>query len=360
MLTLEAAGAGLTFDETIGNIPYLWFGKLHPLHKAPWYGEVEELQGLPPVERRLAGDFFCMPFGKSDLISDPQHGYTANGEWALIDRTDADERHQMRFELQVPVMGARIKKELRLIDGNPVLYQRHDIIGGMGKVTLAHHPMVHMADGGRLTFSPKRAAVTPDKPPVDGRHVLAYPARSTKLSAFPGAKKTANLHRYSERVGNEDFITLIEAEGSKIGWTALVRKAERDILFFMKESAVLPVTMLWYSNGGREFAPWSGRHTGVLGIEDGIAAGAAGHLAAIGANAVSAEGVSTCLTLEPKTKHVIRHAMGAVRAPSGFEEVASLELIEDRLILTSTDDAEIVVAFDPDFFRSAMPLGSGS
>ena len=360
MLTLEAAGAGLVFDEEIGNIPDLWFGALHPLHKAPWYGEVEDLQGVPAVDRRLAGDFFCMPFGKSDIFPFPQHGYTCNGEWALIDRTEADTRHQIRLELQVPVMGARVQKELRLIDGSPVLYQRHDIIGGEGQVTLAHHPMFQMAEGGRLSFSKKRVGITPEKPLVEGRSRLAYPARSSKFTAFPGAKKSVNLHRFTDETGTDDFITLIEAPGAKIGWSALVRHAERDIIFVLKEAAVLPVTMLWHSNGGREFAPWSGRHIGVLGIEDGIAAGAAGHAAALGPNPIAAEGVKTSLTLEAKKKHVIRHAMGAVPAPSGFEEVAALELIEDRLILSSTDGAEIVVAFDPDFFRSAVPLEAGA
>jgi hypothetical protein len=266
----------------------------------------------------------------------------------------------MRLELQVPVMGARVQKELRLIDGSAVLYQRHDIIGGEGQITLAHHPMFQMEDGGRLTFSPKRVAITPEKPLVEGRHVLAYPARSAKLSAFPGAKKSANLSRYSENEGNDDFITLIEAAGSKIGWTTIVRKAERDIVFVLKEAAVLPVTMLWYSNGGREYAPWSGRHTGVLGIEDGITAGVASHKAATMPNAISAEGVRTCLTLEHRKRHVIRHAMGAIAAPSGFDEVATLELIEDRLIFTSTNGDIVVTAFDPDFFRSATPLEAGA
>jgi hypothetical protein len=359
MLKLEARGAGLVFDQSIGNLPDLWFGGIHPLHKAPWYGEVEDLQGLPAVERRLAGDFLCMPFGKSDVVADPQHGYTSNGEWALLDRISSDGRHSMRLELQVPVMGARVQKELRLIDGHSVLYQRHEITGGEGQTTLAHHPMIEMADGGRLSFSPKRVALTPDKPLVEGRSILAYPARSAKFSAFPGDKKSVNLHRYPETSGHDDFITLVEAEGSKIGWTAVVRKAEGDVIFILKESAILPVTMLWYSNGGRSYAPWSGRHIGVLGIEDGIAAGAAGHKAALGDNAVKAEGVKTCLTLGAKKKHVIRHAIGAVPAPAGFDEVSGLELIEDRVLISSPDGTEIVVDFDPDFFRSAVPLPAG-
>ena len=47
----------------------------------------------------------------------------------------------------------------------------------------------------------------------------------------------------------------------------------------LKNPAQLPVTMLWFSNGGRSYAPWNGRHRDVLGVEDGCTWSLYGHAA---------------------------------------------------------------------------------
>ena len=54
---------------------------LRPLHKAPWVRDGEALPDhVAPVERRLAGDFFCAPFGGGSAEV-PIHGWAANGTW---------------------------------------------------------------------------------------------------------------------------------------------------------------------------------------------------------------------------------------------------------------------------------------
>jgi hypothetical protein len=332
ILTSEIAKSGFKFDTSIGNIPDLWFGDLHPYHVAHWYGTQDKNLMLPAVERRLAGDFFCMPFGKSDLVDDPQHGFTSNTDWLV---RGADEGF-LHAELGVPVMGAKVEKTLRLHAGQPFLYQTHTITGGQGQVTLAHHPNVRMAAGGRLSFSPKRTALSPDAPLVAGRNWLPLATRSTNLNDFAGI----DLQDYPTNIGHEDFICLVEAAGSTLGWTALVRKSESDIILVMKEAAVLPVTMLWYSNGGREYAPWNGQHIGVLGIEDGIAAGAD--------NPVAREGVATNLTLGGV--HVIRHVLGALPCPKGWTEIKTVKAKTDRLTLVDVSGKSVDLPFDGAFF----------
>ena len=42
--------------------------------------------------------------------------------------------------------------------------------------------------------------------------------------------------------------------------------------------------MLWFSNGGRDYPPWNGRHVGVLGIEEGRSYAAYGHAASAADN----------------------------------------------------------------------------
>ena len=58
----------------------------------------------------------------------------------------------------------------------------------------------------------------------------------------------------------------------------------------------MPVTMLWISNGGRDFPPWNGAtKPGVIGIEDGARRKVGTGLAARWPeNRLTAMGVPTC------------------------------------------------------------------
>ncbi len=291
-----------------GQVSDLRLNGVTPLHRAPWLDEpdVQSDESIPLIERRLQGDFFCAPFGKSDLIDGPIHGPTANSAWEVVSQSDA----QVVLRLRATVMGAQIEKQVALNGG--ALLQTHRVRGGKGGLPVAHHPMIRMEAGGRLSFSAKAGAMTPQEPLEPGRNWLRYPAQGTNLHAFPGAAGPVDLTYYPTETGHEDFITLIEGKGATLGWTALARRAERDLIVIIKDPRALPVTMLWYSNGGRDYAPWNGRHRGVLGIEDGCTAGAAGHRAALGPNAISGYGVPTALALAPGRVHQTHHAIYAV------------------------------------------------
>jgi hypothetical protein len=338
MLMHAARQNGVVVDAALGNIPELWFGPIVPLHRAPWYGSADEVQTIAPVERRLAGDFLCLPFGKSDLLDDPLHGYTANARWHPVER----HRDSVHLRLSVPVMGATVEKEIRIAHDAPLLYQTHVIDGGTGEATVAHHPMVHIAAGGRLAFSPKVAVRTPDSPLEAGVNWLPSGVRSADPSSVGGK----DLTRYP-RAACEDFVTLVEAPGRTLGWTAVTREAEGDIVFVLKDPRVLPVTMLWYSNGGRKYAPWNGRHRGVLGIEDGCAAGSAGHKASTGPNPIRDEGVATTLPLGGR--HVIRHVIGAIPRPQGWTTVTRIHRTSGALVITGDTGGTVEIGFAAGF-----------
>jgi hypothetical protein len=349
----ETAAGRVALDPELGNLRELAFAQaggswLAPLHSAPWAGtpEAEAMPDLLPLERRLAGDFLCAPFGANDVEGGPFHGWTANSPWRLLDRGPG----RLWLELGRPVMGARIEKRLTLAADAPLLYQEHLIDGGAGTLTAAHHPMVRLAGAGRLCLSPKRCAISPDADLEPGRSLLACPARTADPRAFPAAAGgTLDLTRLPLGARHEDFVTLVEAAGNPLGWAALLREAEDDIVFFLKSPDVLPVTMLWYSNGGRDFAPWSGRHLGVLGIEDGRCAGALGHAAAAGPNPVAAEGVPTVFALKPGRVHRIAHVTGALPRPPGWGAVADIAVSGNRLMLTGDTGARITLPFRDGF-----------
>ncbi|MBZ9849711.1 hypothetical protein LB565_17135 [Mesorhizobium sp. CA14] len=358
-LTIVAKGISVSLDLAVGHINAMEVeaeGRvLKPLHRAPWVGSARETlpANLPEGTVRLSGDFLCAPFSASDVEAAPLHGWPANSEWDVVESAAIAGGWRAVFRLRRKVTGATVDKVFTLRDGQPFLYQEHIFSGGSGAISVAHHPMTVMQGGGRLAFSPKRVAVTPATPlepdPARGRFMLAYPARASDLARFPlAAGGTTDLTDYHTEDKREDFITLVEADHGGPGWTAIARRAERDLVLVLKNPAELPVTMLWFSNGGRDYAPWSGRHVGVLGIEDGRTA--VGHAASLGDNWLKHEGVATAFALNEGRSVSFRHVIGAVPF-ADTEPPSALETAPDRLRVLAAGGAAREVPFDGGFLR---------
>lgn len=338
-------------DPAVGNLPHLAFrdGETwrEPLHRAPWVEDANLPKPMPMVDRRLSGDFVCVPFGLNDVEPGPPHGWSANSAWSVVEQSD----NALKLALDRRIMGARLEKTVRPAPDAPLLYQEHNLIGGEGAVTFAHHPMMRVTGGARLFASPKRLAITLDQPIVEGRHALACGQVVEDWHHMPATQGgTLNVANLPISEGDEDFVALLEAEGSTLGWTAVIRQAFGDIVFVLKDPKVLPLTMLWHSNGGREDAPWSGRHRHVLGIEDGIAAGGAGHRAALGESVYSRNGVVTALSLADGRAHRIAHVIGCIGRPAGWHEIADIRIEGDELVLQERGGASLNLAFDAGFF----------
>lgn len=363
-LRIRTPVAELAFDPSIGNLRELAFAvgerRLAPLHSAPWAEGSDPAQALdeaalPPVERHLAGDFFCAPFGANDVEGGPPHGWTANSAWTCT----AASEDRLRATLDKRVMGATIEKRLALASDAPLLYQRHLLSGGSGAISVAHHPMVRMRAGGRLCFSPKRAVLTPSAPLVAGRHRLASGTLTDDPERVPGSDGgSVDLTRLPIGERHEDFVTLVEEPSRTLGWTAVLRDAEDDIVLFLKDPAVLPVTMLWHSNGGRDHAPWNGVHTGVLGVEDGCASEASGHRAALADNRLTRIGVPTALPLAEGRRHRIAHVIGCVPRPRGWTRVVDIAIEGGTLRLTGDAGDALRLPFEAGLFAGGPDTAS--
>lgn len=349
----------LSIDASVGHIAGLTVRDgariLTPLHRAPWVDDPAASfpSGTAPNVQRLSGDFFCAPFGLNDIEDAPSHGWPANSAWDLVETNVHDDRTTTVFLLQRTVMGAKVEKRITLITGHPFIYQQHSFTGGEGAVSAAHHVMVHMHDGGELAFSPKTRALTPEDPlesdPSRGRSILTYPAQTTDLTAFPRADgRAADLTRYPPDDNHEDFVTLVEAPGRSLGWSVVSRKAEQDRIIVLKCPEILPVTMMWMSNGGRDYAPWSGRHTGILGIEDARAS-PLGHSDSCGENEFTRSGISTAFELGYDRSVVIRQVIGACAVNSGEGKLVDVSTENQSLILHFQDGATRSLKYDPGF-----------
>lgn len=345
MIRLEEGGSVLEIDESVGNLPLWQVGARTVLHAAPWRDEpqIQRLPDIPLCEKRLAGDFFCMPFALPDgVTADPLHGYTANSRWAVLDQGAA----HADLRLQRTVRGAVVTKKMRI--AGPVLYQSHIIEGGAGDITMAHHPMARMADGGRMSFSPKRAVLTDPAPQYEGHNLWKLDQTSADYVLDCEDGTTWDLRDYPTSHAVEDFAVMVEAEGHRLGWSVLMRHAEDDMLVILKDPRVLPVTMLWISNGGRDFPPWNSRHIGVIGIEDGIAAGATGFQDALRDTRLAAMGVPVTHPLGARL--VVRHAMISLPRPAGWSDVVDVTLADGRATLTEAGGDTVSVPFEDGHF----------
>ena len=342
LLELAVDNASLKLDLAAGHIRALHFHyhgrELRPLHTAPWVTEepVNLPANLAVVERHLSGDFLCAPFAANDVEGGPPHGWSANSHWEMIKLDQDSTKATVQLRLEQKIMGAQIDKKLVLSAHTPILFQTHTFTGGTGRLPVAHHVMTNMVAGGTICHAPIDHAWTAEDPLDKGCNVLAYPGRSQDLTSFPRVDGgTVDLSAYPLADVYEDFVTVVGAKGAKLGWTAVLRHDEDDIVFVVKDARQLPVTMLWHSNGGRQHEPWNSRHRGVLGIEDGVSYGAGGHAASCAANHLSTAQIPTSLELSPTTQVELQLLIGVVPRPAGWTHVTALELLDECLSVTN-------------------------
>ena len=343
-MRIAASGVAFEFDAGVGRLDALTIDDcgsvVAPLHRAPWVGTGESMpEGEAPLMAGLGGDFFCAPFAASEDGA-PLHGWPPNAPW---DVTDAG-AGLVRAVLSRRARGATLTKTLRLRDGHPFVYQTHAFEGGTGRIAVANHANVSVAGGALIRTSPKAGWETPGTPlesdPARGRSALRYPARVADPRAFPGPDCTSDLTRYPWNPRHEDFVVGVEAKGHALGWTAVTRIGAGDVFLSLRDPGTLPMTMLWHSNGGRDYPPWSGRHRACLGVEEGAAA----HMLGL-SNAADLTGPGA-VSLTPDGACAIRHVIGAIAWPSG-SAVAEIEIAGGNLVVRGEDRAERTVPIDP-------------
>jgi hypothetical protein len=360
--TLSAEGIEVTLDLDVGHLSAFKVERrdrqISPFHKAPW-GKEEMDDSIPPHLRKLSIDFFCAPFGASDVEDAPAHGWPANSSWDLSDVERLSDGSRATFKLSRTVMTAMLTKTLTVRDGHPFLYQSHRFTGGAGSLPVAYHAMIDLPNGGLISVSPKLRAQTPhdalEPDPARGRSMLAYPAVSGNLSRFPSLDGgVSDLLRYPLDDNHVDLVMLHEQPSNQLGWVVVARPAERDMALVLKSPAMLPSTVLWYSNGGRAYEPWNGRHRGVLGVEEARTFFGQGHRASIAPNILSDSGIPTSLNLEGTQD--VRSIIGACEMIDREGTVSTLDALNGCLRMIGARGDFFELPFDNEFLNQFSPL----
>ena len=330
--------------------------RFQPYAVAPWAEEPID-PSLPSVLQVLRGDFFCLPFGNNDQphegSADPPHGETANEKWTWEKLQKDDNAVTLHLSLTMSRRAGRVDKYVTLRDGHLATYSRHVISGMSGPMNLGHHAMIRFppqSGSGRLSMSPflyGQVAPDPLEPLHSGRGSMLKPGSVIlSLDIVPTVDGgITDLTRFPARQGSEDLVMLISDPNQPFAWTAVAFPDEGLVWFALKNPRVLRQTIVWLSNGGRRYAPWNGRHLGIMGLEEVTSYFHYGFSESVQLNPIAALGDPTFLALRADQPLEVRYIAAVAPIPEGFDRVAKINACEGtaEVCLTSTSGASVKI-----------------
>ena len=138
-------------------------------------------------------------------------------------------------------------------------------------------------------------------------------------------------------------------------WTAVTFPKERYVWFALKDPRILRQTVMWISNGGRHYPPWSSRHINVFGLEEVTSWFHVGLAESAAKNPTSDKGYPTSVTLRAGEPFTISYIMGIAKIPPGFDRVKSIEpgARQQQIILRSANGRQVKAAVDLAFLSPA-------
>ncbi len=349
----------------LGPVTFRLGGRtVSPFSVAPWAEEPEARKTIPLL-RALRGDFFCAPFGGNGTPwqgeRHPPHGETANARWKLRALDHAAGGAQLHATLNLRTRSGRVDKHLSLRKGETVVYQRHTISGARGPMSVGHHAMLKFPDapGSGVVSTSRfiRAQVLPqpfESPENYGYSALKTGARFRTLDRVPlSAGGTADVSTYPARRGFDDLVMLTADAKLPFAWSAATFPGERYVWFALRDPRVLRHTILWISNGGRHYAPWNGRHTAVMGIEDTTGYFHLGLAESARANPLNRAGIPTTLALNPQHPTTVNYVVGVAAIPAGFDRVSNIVATKTGVELRAVSGQRATAKLDLGFLAGA-------
>jgi hypothetical protein len=248
------------------------------------------------------------------------------------------------------------------MEGQNTVYCQHVVSGMNGPMNLGHHAMLKFPETpGSGVLSTSRfvyGQVFPqpfELPENGGYSWLKVGGEFESLETVPTITgKTTDLTHYPARRGFEDLVMVVSDANVPFAWTAVTFPKERYVWFALKDPTVLRETVFWFSNGGRHYPPWSGRHTSVLGLEEVTSYFHLGLAEAAAKNPISRKGFPTSLKLDSRKPFVVNYIMGVAPIPAGFDRVSSIRMANDNqaVVLKSSSGRQAMAAVNLGFLRA--------
>ena len=335
---------------------------VEPYYVSPW--QEEGLKLPDPVLVPLRGNFFCAPFGADNQYKSENHathGEPATALWSNAELITGKKTVTLQASMTTKSRPGTVTKRISLVEGQNVLYVQHVVEGSSGKMSLGYHATLagdEREDAILLSFSPFQFGVTQGAPDAMSSHFaggeyasLLPDAQFRNLAKVPTLWKEPSFDRcdsFPRRRGFADIVQIFSRQSKRPGWSAAVRPAEGYLWFALKDTAVLPSTVLWMENHGRHQAPWNGRNC-CLGIEDVCSFRADGLRPSAARNVASEAGIATVATLSARKPTIVNYIEGVVRVPKGFDRVAKTKFTANSVQFTSesgkTVEAAVQVSF---------------
>ena len=355
--TIESEYVRLSMTEMGGQLGPISFrirgDWVKPLALAPW--SPDELDpSAPEILKQLRGDFFCMPFGSNETPFNgerhPLHGETANESWSLIQR----DKFSFSAQIQTRIRPGIVRKHLYVSQKQPIIYSRHTLSDYEGLMCFGHHAMLDAEPGLKISTSPIFfGQVFPgvfESPDRGGHQFLKAGARFSDLRDVEASDGShVDLTDYPARPGFEDLALVSADQNSLFAWSAAVFKSKGYVWISLKNPRQLASTVFWFSNGGREYEPWNGRHRNVIGIEEVTAYFHFGLAESVAENPMSQIGIPTHVMLHRSRPFIVSNIMCVLPIPDDFSEVESIVSIPGGIRVTSPErhsvDSELDLGF---------------
>jgi hypothetical protein len=343
---------------------------VQPYYICPWHNEkVEDI--LVPVLRVIRGDFFCMPFGANAASANgethPPHGEPAGGAWSLVahGRTGSVTFLEMSFKPQV--RPGTITKWIKLVDGQNVIYTQEILSGFKGAMPLGHHATLAVPEKeGSLRVAASRFAFGMTCP------VLFSDPRNREYQSLAIGKLFRDLRKvpllwqepaaadataFPARTGFTDLLAICRRpvwNGTPAWITATVQQ-DGYLWFALKDPEMLPTTVFWISNRGRQGPPWNGRNR-CLGLEDACGFFAEGLKASCEPNVLTRKGIPTAIELSPERPTCVNYIQGVIKIPAGFETVRSAQFESGKVTFFSITGKQVTTAVNWEFLKTGRLL----
>ena len=297
-----------------------------PFQVAPWGNEAGG-EEMPGILRRLRGEWPCVPFGAdadreagdgwprstAQPTVDPfPHGFSSNHDWQFQAPSPTEIALVIEYPRSHPVHSLERHivpdPDAAAIDFELVINIRADC-----EMPLGLHPCF------RLPQAPGAMRIEVDQ----GVTGATFPLDVDASSIFEPGQFTPDWRKVRLRDGStldvsrapleqntEELVQLLDMPGHAALWNAA--EGYRARLSWDREH--FPSALLWFSNRGRTFPPWSGRHL-ALGLEPICSAFDLGAQISTADNPIRRRGVPTSRAFKAGERFMTRYRVEVESAP---------------------------------------------